>query len=275
MVLWEGAISGNRVNQLRGYVALLSGLIKRDLRTKYAGSYLGLLWSVMYPGVLFGIYYFVCKMVFRLELKNPSYGYAEYLFCGLWPWVVFSDVVSRCSRLFVDNASMIKKTIFPLNFLVFSAVGTGIVELCLGLVIFFLYLMFQGGADYVGAVLARVPILFLALLFLTLITSGIGTFLASISVFFKDLQQLVSVILNVWFYGTPIIYSADMVPKHFRVIFNCNPFFYVIDMFRWFFLGRREAGLIMLGSSFVIVILACFLSHKIYKDLRKDFATFV
>ncbi len=275
MILWKAVFYNNRTNQLKGYATLLSGLIRRDLRAKYAGSYLGLLWSVMYPGVLFGIYYFVCKIVFRLELKNPSYGYAEYLFSGLWPWIVFADVVSRCSRLFIDNTSMIKKTVFPLDFLVFSAIGSAIVELCLGLVVFLVYLIFRGGLDYAGAVFIRIPVLLLALIFFSLITCGIGIFVATISIFLKDLQQLVPVILNIWFYGTPIIYSAEMVPARFKFIFDCNPFYYVIDTFRWFFLGRREVVPMLWGVFFIAVVVVCFSSHRIYRDLKKDFASFV
>ncbi len=275
MIVQKQILTSEKASQIKGYITLLFGLIKKELQTKYAGSYLGILWSILYPGILFMLYYFVCKIIFRLELKDLPYSYAEYLFCGLWPWVVFSDVISRCSRLFVDNSSLIKKTTFPLDFLIFSSVGTGIVELCMGLVGFSLYLFFTGGVDYITNILIRLPILFATLLYLVLITCGIGIFVSTISIFFQDLQQIVSVVLNVWFYATPIIYSADMVPKHFRFIFNCNPFFYVVDGIRWFFLGRREAVLKVWGTFLIVGVFIFVVSYKMYRNLRKDFASFV
>ncbi len=275
MIVQERIFTPEKISQLKGYIALLSGLIKKELQTKYAGSYLGILWSILYPGILFALYYFVCKIIFRLELKDLSYSYAEYLFCGLWPWVIFSDIISRCSRLFVDNSSLIKKTTFPLDFLVFSSVGTGIVELCMGLVGFVIYMSFTGGTDYIANILFRLPVLFATLLYLILIACGIGIFVSTISIFFQDFQQIVLVVLNIWFYGTPIIYSANMVPDNFRLIFDCNPFFYVVDGIRWFFLGRREAILKVWGAFLLFGVCIFVVSYKMYRGLRKDFASFV
>jgi len=243
-------------NAIIAKLALCKSLAIRDVKVRYAGSSLGMLWNFVHPLVLFVTYYFICAHIFRLKLQNPDYSYAEYLFSGLWPWIVFSEAISRCCGIYVENAQIIKKVMFPIEVLVPSVVFSHTFYLLFG----FLPIIFYRGltAETVSFFnyISGLWVLGFGLLAFIFITIGLGWIVAAFTVFFRDLQQFVQVILNLWFYATPILYPVELVPTKFRTILACNPLSYIIGCLRCYLLGAHECmGVVLSAIAIGLVVL--------------------
>ena len=179
--------------------------VRRDLKVKYKGSVLGLLWSMLNPAVVLGVYY----VVFKYFLKNPTPYFALYLFSGLLVWNFFATALVGASSAVVGAAGIVKKVAFPREILALSQVGTATMFFFFqsGVMILFL-LGFQYAPDW--TFLSLIPF---ALVDLIIFAAAIAVFLSAVNVYFRDVEHLIQVLISTWFWGVPIIYSFDVVDK--------------------------------------------------------------
>jgi len=179
--------------------------VRRDLKVKYKGSVLGLLWSMLNPAVVLAVYY----VVFKYFLKNPTPYFALYLFSGLLVWNFFSTALIGASSAVVGAAGIVKKVAFPREILALSQVGTATMFFFFqsGVMILFL-LGFQFAPDW--KFLTLVPF---ALVDLIIFAAAIAVFLSAVNVYLRDVEHLIQVLISTWFWGVPIIYSFDVVDK--------------------------------------------------------------
>jgi ABC-type polysaccharide/polyol phosphate export permease len=186
------------------YRELFANLFRRDFQAKYKGSLLGVLWSLLNPLVLLGVY----LVVFGLIFQNKKIAhYPVYLLAGLSCWIFFSVSLQSASRSMVDSAELIKKVRFPRQLVAFSMVATQAVTFGLMLVILIvLSLVFVPDAR--TTVWAAIP---LAVVFAAFV-AGLALLVACLNVLFRDVEHVLTAALLPWFFLTPILWNASTLP---------------------------------------------------------------
>jgi lipopolysaccharide transport system permease protein len=214
----------------RGFEAklfLLKEMVIRDIRSRYAGSSLGLAWVFAQPILWMLLYTAVFGLILRAPLEPGFANFPEFLLAGLLPWIAFSEGISRSASALTDNAPMVKKTVFPLETLIASVVLAALANEVIALA---LYAVFVGALGHLSArwLLLLVP----ALLAQTLMTFGLGCLVATVTVFVRDAVHALGIALTVLFYMTPIVYPASLAPERFRPILRANPMAHLTEWYR-------------------------------------------
>jgi lipopolysaccharide transport system permease protein len=209
------------LRQLLRHRALVQSLVARELKARYRGSTLGLLWSFINPLLLLSIYTFVFTTVMPgARSAGIELPFSLFLFCGLLPWTWFSSSLLESSNSLIAGGNLIRKVLFPAEVLPIVAVFAGLVHFCLGLPIlaaFFVY--YRVPVPLTD--LAWFPVIVLAQLLLTL---GFALMLSALTVHFRDLRDLLANVLMLAFFLTPIIYPLSQAPAWARPFLNLNPF---------------------------------------------------
>ena len=185
---------------------LLVFLVRKELKVKYKGSVLGFLWSMLNPAVVLVVYY----VVFNYFLKQAVPYFALYLFSGLLVWNLFAGALMGSSSAIVGAAGIVKKVSFPREILAMSQVGSTIVFFgfqCIVLVIFLVGFQYAPAWPYL-------PLIPFALVDLIIFTTALSIFLSAVNVYLRDVEHLIAVLLQAWFWGVPIIYSYNKVYDH-------------------------------------------------------------
>jgi ABC-2 type transport system permease protein len=183
-------------------------LVRKDLKVKYKNSFLGFVWSMVNPAVVLGVYY----VVFRYILKSAIPDFALYLFSGLIVWNLFQTALMGSTGVIVASAGIVKKVAFPREILPLAQVGTASVFFFFQSIVLIAFLLgFQYAPSW-----RFLPLLFWALVDLIIICAALGIFLSAVNVYFRDIEHLILVVLQAWFWGVPIIYSYNLVYVHLR-----------------------------------------------------------
>jgi ABC-type polysaccharide/polyol phosphate export permease len=186
-----------------GYRDLLRHLVVRDLRHKYKGSSLGFVWSLLHPLLMAAIY----TVAFRYIAPNGIEHFPVFLLSGLLPWMFFSTALGGAVGSIVDNSALVRKVAFPRLILPLAAVASQLVQfLLMYAVIVPLLVLFDVGSS--PALIALIPLIALQVLF----TAGLALAVATAYVYARDTRHLLEVALQVWFWITPIVYSASIAP---------------------------------------------------------------
>lgn len=207
---------------------LLKNLVVRDLKHRYVGSMGGFIWSVVHPLVLLVSYTYVFTAIFQMKL-GPEFGtdsFAIFLFCGLLPWVLFSDTLIRNCSVISDNAPLITKTVIPAEILPISITISNLVHHMIGLAILLVVMT----AFYSVHLSALWILLYLAMLLM--FAQGISWIVAGLHVFIRDTIQALQILLFLWFWFTPILYSVDLVPENLRFLAVLNPMAVIVTGYR-------------------------------------------
>jgi len=204
---------------------LLWNFVVRDFKSRYAGSLLGIFWNVIHPLASIIIYVVVFSRFMGARLPGTSdvYAYGIYLCAGLLPWNAFAEVISRSTTVFMDQAHLLKKVNFPKKLLGGSIVVSSFINFLIGYSIFLMFLLLTGHRlGWTSGVLIGLLILQFVFSF------GLGLILSTLNVFFRDVSQLVSVVLQFWFWLTPIIYIEEILPQVARGMLYLNPMYYFV-----------------------------------------------
>ncbi len=192
-----------RVRELWACRELVYNLVVRDLKVRYKNSALGILWSLLNPLLMMLVFTFVFGVIYA---ENPQPAYPAFILSGILAWNLFSTSVQGATRSIVGNAHLIKKVYFPREILPLSIVLANLVNYLLGLPIYFALALALGVTPTVWVLL--LPAVILVQLCFTL---GISFILATINVFYRDTQIVMEVIMQAWFFMTPIFYSIHQV----------------------------------------------------------------
>jgi ABC-type polysaccharide/polyol phosphate export permease len=254
-------------------------MVVRDLKARYRGSVLGFFWSFVNPLLLLSVYTFVfTKFMPRSTAPGhvPLEPYAVFLFCGLLPWTWFSSALLESTSSLIVGGNLIKKVLFPAEVLPLVSVFSTMVHFILGLPIlgaFLLYYEFVAPGGLIqlhAAELVWFPVVVLVQLILT---AGIALLLSSLTVHFRDIKDLMSNVLTLWFFVTPIIYSwRDATVSQFWL--NINPFTHLAVSYQEILFYPENAfghwkWLLALGGGSVLVFLA---GYWVFDRLRDSFA---
>jgi ABC-type polysaccharide/polyol phosphate export permease len=197
------------------YRSLIKNLVLKDLKLKYRGSVLGIVWSLLRPLLMIGVYTLAFKFVVRIQMEN----YVYFLLVGLLPWNFFQGAVMASTGSIIDNGNLIKKVLFPRAALPVSTVLFNLAQFLLALAVFLPLFFFLGGLSWHWQILLFFPLVGLHLLF----TTGIALLLSALTSSFRDVVHLTEVGLILLFWVTPIIYPITMVPVNYQSLMKLNP----------------------------------------------------
>jgi homopolymeric O-antigen transport system permease protein len=207
------------LRQLLRHRALIQSLVARELKARYRGSVLGLVWSFLNPLLLLLIYNFVFSVVLPTSRSAQIQHFPLFMFCGILPWTWFSSSLLESSNVLIASGSLLRKVLFPAEVLPIVTVLAGLVHFCLGLPIllaFILYYQVPMTAD-----IAWLPVIIADQLVLTL---GLALLVSALTVHFRDLRDLLGNGLTLAFFATPIVYPLSQAPDWARPFLSLNPF---------------------------------------------------
>ena len=247
---------------------LFWGFVSQEIRGRYAGSMGGLLWSIITPLANMLIYIFLFSVVFKIRMKPIETGtdsFVMFLLAGLLPWIAFSEAVSGSTGMFVGKANLITKVAFPLELVPTAGILVTFILNGLGFALFLVYLTFKG---YCHATWLFLPVITAVFMVFTL---GIVVLIASISVFVRDVQQIMASLLSLWLYLTPILYPIQMVPESLRFFFNFNPVCPFIELYHQSLL-QQGISFSLLAQAVGFAMLSFLTGVWFYNKSRNAFA---
>lgn len=254
---------------IRDIFTLAFEFAQRDFKERYVGTGLGQLWYLLSPVITIFIYTVIFSdfMKMRLDISQSAYAYSIYLVPGLLAWTSFSTLVSRLNVSFFDKAHLIKKINVPMYTFQLSIVFTELFLLCLSLGLGILFLLIVNHS--VGWVfLWLIPLVVLQVLF----AFGLGVILSLFSPFVRDLKEAVPIVLQLWFWMTPIVYMREMIEGKYPLILTLNPFYPFVEMYQNIFLYSREPSveslLIVSALAFVSLAFAALLYKKMIATIK-------
>jgi len=257
--------------QLPRYRGLIQSLVARELKARYRGSVLGFFWSFINPLTLLLIYTFVFKYIMPAAVQGVS-NYPLFMFCGLLPWTWFSSSLVESSGVLISGGNLIKKVLFPAEILPIVTVTANMVHFFLALPILVVFLVYYQ-APLTVSELAWFPVVVAVQYLFTL---ACALLLSALTVHFRDIRDILSNVLTLWFFATPIIYSYLHLPetaKPFMKYMNVNPFVHLAISYQeiLFFAGPfgHWRWLLALGVLSALLFLA---AYWMFDRLRDSFA---
>jgi len=248
---------------------LIRSMVRRDILSRYKGSFFGALWTFLNPLLLMATYAFVFGVVLktRFGADASGVGYVLYFLAGMLPWLAFSEAVGRSTYVILEHRNFVKKLVFPLETLPVNLVISGAVTEAFGLAIFLAGLIAARHA--IPGSVVWLPLLIVPQLLLTL---GLCWFLAALGVFVRDLATVMTFILTLWFFLTPICYPEANLPASAMRVLAFNPIFVLVRGYREIFLGNRAPSLAPLAVLWVVSIAIAVFGHAWFYRLRRSFA---
>ena len=243
--------------------------IKNEFMVKFVRSKLGLFWMILHPIAQVAVYALVLSTVLAAKLKGieSQYAYALYLMAGFLAWSLFSDIVTKSLNIFVENDNLIKKLSFPKIALPIITAGSSLVSniLLLCAIIFIFTLM----GHFITSALIWIP--FLTLLVLAL-AMGVGLILGILNVFIRDIGQITPILLQFWFWLTPIVYVIDMLPPSYKIFFEINPLTSIVNAYQSILLYGKAPEFISLTYPVILSILLLITALYIYVRSSEEMA---
>jgi len=250
------------------YRELIYFLTWRDLKVRYKQTALGALWAILQPFlsmVVFSIFFGGLLKVSSGDVPYPIFSYT-----GLLPWIMFSKALTDASRSLVVNRNMITKVYFPRMVIPMSPIFASMVDFAIAFVIL-LGMMFFYRITPTTAVWTLPLFLILALV----TALGVGLWLSSLNVIYRDIGYILPFLTQLWFYVTPIVYSATIVPEQWRIIYALNPMVGVVEGFRWALLGTDTAPGPIVAVSALISVLLLITGMYYFRRMERNFADLV
>lgn len=205
---------------LWNYRGFILGSVKREFQAKHQNSVLGAAWNVINPLAMIIVYTVIFSQVMkaRMEGVDSTFGFGIYLCAGILTWGLFAEITSRSQNIFIENANLLKKINFPRLCLPVIVVLSALLNFAIIFGLFTLFLLVTGnfpGVAYLGIF----PLLVIQVLF----SIGLGMTVGVLNVFFRDVGQLYGVVLQFWFWLTPIVYPASILPETMQKLTYYNP----------------------------------------------------
>jgi len=252
------------LKELYLYRQMIFSLVRKDLRGRYKGSVLGFMWTFINPLLQLAVY----TVVFSVILKTSIERYYLYLFVALIPWIFFSSSVTGGASSVIAQKDLVKKIYFPRQVIPVSYVTSCFVNMLLSFIVVFLVIVATGSGLNLTAMLA-LPIVMAVEYMLAL---GMSLLTSAITVYFRDLEHILSIVTMAWLYMTPIMYDKSIVPVKLLPLFNLNPMTHIIECYRSVLYYKEFPHLETLASSAVLGVFFLFLGHFVFLRLQRHFA---
>lgn len=216
-------------------------LTKREVAQRYRGTFLGILWPVLYAGLFLAIFSFVFTVVLRVRWGQDGQGMATgslMIFCGMVPYLFVAEVMGRSPSVMLASANLVKRVRFPVHLIPVVSINAALIIAAINLTLLLAFAFAVGEAAASAALflpLILVPLYLFAL--------GIGWFFSSVAVFFRDLGQIAPVLVQVMMFMAPVFYPASIIPPDFLPFFGLNPLTYFVEAFRSALAGDFDVAL--------------------------------
>lgn len=246
------------------YRTLFSQLIIRDIRLRYRQAFLGIVWvllQALLPSVIFAV-------IFGVFFKLPSGGndYFPFVMAGMVIWAFFSQIIMRVSNCLVVNSSIITKVYFPRIILPLATTGAIFFDFIISILVLLVILLIYH-VDLTSR-LIFIPIIFI---WAFMASIGIGLWISALNVKYRDFTYALPFLMQVWFYGSPIVYSTSTLPINAKIIFSINPICGIIEAFRWAIFGHTELNAAAFYASVVtsltMFVYGLYYFHKLERSL--------
>ena len=248
---------------------LVWSLAKNDFKTRYAGSYLGIIWAFVNPLVTILIYWFVFEFGLKAGAPIPNVPFILWFSAGLIPWFFFSDSINNATNSFIEYSYLVKKVVFKISILpVVKIISTMFIHLVFLILIIAIYSIYGIYPNIYMLQLIYYSLCVFALsLALTYATSAI-------ILFFKDLGQIIGLLLQVGMWMTPIMWSYTIIPQNLQWIVKLNPMFYVVEGYRNVLINKALFIGDFIGTAYFwgVTILLFIIGMSIFKKLKPHFS---
>src|SRR5579884_675092 len=249
--------------------ALLFQLVRRDFQQRFVGSAAGWLWGVIHPLVLLVSWTFVFQVCLRVPLASGelTHNYTIFLFCGFLPWLLFQETVQRSAASLLEHSNLITKTVFPAEVVPVSIFLSSLLHHLIALAI-----VVACAAIFLKAVSLKILLLPVYMFFVGLLAVGVGWIVSSLQVYLRDTAQVVSVVMTLWFWATPIMITEKQIPPRFHALIELNPMSWIVRAYRYRLLSTqwpswRELSILFFYSAGVFLLGGLFFRH-----LKRGFA---
>ncbi len=242
--------------------------VKRGFQSRYYTSMIGVAWLVLQPLAMILVYTLVFSQLMRARLvglETNSFSYSIYLCSGILTWNFFTDIINRGQVLFIENANLIKKLKFPKICLPTILGISAVLDFAL---IFGLFLIFLGvSGNFPGwSFFSFFPVLCIQLFF----ALGLGITLGVLNVFFRDVRQLMMIVLQLWFWVTPIVYPVATLPQWVQKLLLFNPMAAFIEAYQAIFVYDKWPVLSTLWPGFLCAVFFCWLGMHLFRRHMTD-----
>lgn len=254
---------------VRRYRPLIWELTRREIAERYVGQVLGVAWAIGHPLIAIAVYIFVFAYIFRIRIGGGAeapFEYTTYLLSGVIPWITFTDIVNRACSSVTGNAGLVKQILFPVEILPIRTVAAALVSQLVATAGLLVYILVMHG--FLRALTLLLPVVFTVEV-IGLI--GLAYALSSITVFFRDLKDIVVVLTGIGLYIAPILFSETAVPRPFYWLMLVNPFSYVA----WVYQDTVYSGRFVHPWAWIVFTVMNFawlsLGFRLFRVLRPSF----
>jgi len=252
----------NVFERIYNYRELLKSNVKKEIRGRYKNSILGVLWSFLNPLLQLAVY----SVIFGALLAGSDSTYHIYICVALIPWTYFTTAITQSAFTVIGNGDIVKKVYFPREILPISVVTSGAVNFLISSIIILAFVIGSGMG------LSKFIILYPFILFVQyVLLLGISFIVSSITVYVRDLEHIIGIILMAAFYGTPIVYKLEQLPENLQLFMKLNPMTHLINAYRDIFYYQRMPDMKMLFILLGLSTLLTLIGYFIFKKLQKGF----
>ncbi|MBP3297995.1 MAG: ABC transporter permease [Lachnospiraceae bacterium] len=255
---------GSLFKDIYDYREMIFSLVRRDLRGRYKGTVLGFLWTFINPLLQLAVYTLVFSTILRMGIDK----YYIFLFVALIPWIFFSGTIVGGCEVILGATNMVKKIYFPREVLPLAYTISSFVNMLFSFIVVFAVLIFTGyGLN--PAALLYLPIIMIIEFVLAL---GMALLFSALTVYLRDLQHILGIVMMAWQFLTPIMYSEDMIPDKFMGIWRLNPMTSVITAYRDILYYKQVPHINTLLEATVLGVLLLVIGEAVFRLLQRNFA---
>ena len=247
---------------------LLYTWVRREFKVRYSQSMLGAIWAIVQPLSLMVIF----SLVFSLVLKVPTgeTPYPPFAYVGLLTWTLFSNALNFAIPSLVNNINLVSKIRFPREILPLSAILVSLIDFAITALVFVPMLVFY--RVHISPLVLFIPVI---LLLQVGFTFGLALLASAVNVFFRDIRFVIPLALQIWFYLTPIIYPADLVPEWLRPLYFLNPMAVFIDSYRRLLFAHTWPDWPYLAVATGVTGLLLWWGYRYFKQAEREFADLI
>ena len=263
--LWQTTKTGAKA--VWSYRGLISGMVWREFQGRYLNSLFGSVWSVVQPVAMVFIYTIIFSKIMRARVPgiDDSLAFGLFICAGLLPWTFFSELLARCPYIFIEHANLLKKVNFPRLTLPASLFSSVAINFGIIFSIFIIFLILTG--RFPGyAFSAILPLLIIQQAF----ALGLGMILGTINVFFRDVGHFVNIVLQFWFWLTPIVYPISILPDHIHNFLKLNPMTNIVLAYQNIILHGHWPRWEQFRFHILIAIGVLIFGYFVFKQLSDD-----
>lgn len=253
---------GNIIKALWAYRGFIIGSVKREFQSKYRNSLLGAAWTVLNPLAMIIVYTVIFSQVMRAKLPgiDSTFAYSIYLCAGVLTWGLFAEIVTRAQNTFLEHANLLKKLSFPRLCLPVIVVVNALLNFSIVFGLFSIFLLISG--NFPGLVFfALLPVLAILVAF----AIGLGISLGVLNVFFRDVGQFFGIVIQFWFWLTPIVYPISILPESVRPLMNYNPMAIIITICQDILVSRQWPAWQNLLPVTILALVLCALGMRLFR----------